>query len=602
MKTSLNFCEYVNVKRIITFKTLIFMLLSFCVIESVTAQNYTIGTGNNSTTTGEANPIDGSYESNRYQVVYTKAQLTAAGMPSGSYIDQLGFSISEDYGGGSLLGYKIRMAHTTEINAANHNYATLLEVKNAFNYNPTPTTSANFDMITLDGGFIWNGVDNLLIDICTDGPNIFSDLGGVRTIAASSVDGSICVRDDFNGSMCDWDTWEITDKIPKIRLHKATTTPSCFKPIMFTATPLITTVDLSWIPPYYGNPIDYSWEVRTSGVAGSGPTGLAASGTTASTFVTVTGLQENINYTAYVRTKCGTSNYSTWTSQNFYTSYCKPAPTSVNGLGITSVKINTVNNVSGAEPGNYGNYSNLISDVKRANQMFVEIVFQTGVPYDLVIWVDQNDDLVLDDATEQIFIYQSTSNNPDTILTYIAIPNTFPLGPHRLRIGSSGSNFPTSCYTGTFGAYEDYTINVVRCSNVVSSSNNILEAVECAEANATDVFFDPNIQTVAVPNLLLIPFNSSITFRDTTSPPVIINLDSENAYLYIPSTSSATFENVVLRDIVPYPIINPVIENFGILTLKNTNIVGTAPNTVVKINANPSSIINIIGNSYIKNQ
>lgn len=50
--------------------------------------------------------------------------------------------------------------------------------------------------------------------------------------------------------------------------------------------------------------VDYEYEVRTSGAAGSGPGGLVASGTTASTSAVVGGLSPSTTYSLYVRARC----------------------------------------------------------------------------------------------------------------------------------------------------------------------------------------------------------------------------------------------------------------------------------------------------------
>ena len=111
-----------------------------------------------------ADPIWGYWNSFRYQVIYTAAELTTAGIPAYSNIGSLGFSIAGDYGGGNLLGYTIKMGGTTTANCAAHVTSPTTTVKNAFSYNPTPTTVGNFDMITLDVPFQWDGTSNILID------------------------------------------------------------------------------------------------------------------------------------------------------------------------------------------------------------------------------------------------------------------------------------------------------------------------------------------------------------------------------------------------------------------------------------------------------
>ena len=162
----------------------------------------TIGSGTNETTSNGSDPIWGYWGSFRYQVVYTAAELTSAGMASGASISALGFSISGDYGGGNLLGYTIKMGHTSATNSVAHDASTTSTVKNAFSYNPSVTAAGAFDMITLDASFVWNGTSNILIDICSSGPNPYTTpYGKVRTIASSTTDGSRSVGTD-SGSQC----------------------------------------------------------------------------------------------------------------------------------------------------------------------------------------------------------------------------------------------------------------------------------------------------------------------------------------------------------------------------------------------------------------
>ena len=81
---------------------------------------------------------------------------------------------------------------------------------------------------------------------------------------------------------------------------------------------------INWNPALIGPPTGYEWEVRSSGAAGSGATGLAASGTTTGTTAS-TGpvLSVATNYTVYVRTNCGSGNFSVWSSASF-TTVCIP--------------------------------------------------------------------------------------------------------------------------------------------------------------------------------------------------------------------------------------------------------------------------------------
>ncbi|MEN9400775.1 MAG: hypothetical protein RL632_1878, partial [Bacteroidota bacterium] len=223
--------------RLSSFSFIQSLFLAFCLLFASQSGLYgqsfaVIGTGTNSTTSTGSDPIDGYFNSFRYQVVYTAAELTAAGMTPSATITALGFSINGDYAGGNLLGYKIRMAHTSAANSAAHDASVLTEVKSSFNYNPTVTAAGSFDMITFTTNFVWNGTSNILVDICSDGANPYtSPYGQVRTLAASTANGSRYVRADAVGSQCGVSTNTVNTTKPQIRFQY---TPA--------ATPTITSI------------------------------------------------------------------------------------------------------------------------------------------------------------------------------------------------------------------------------------------------------------------------------------------------------------------------------------------------------------------------
>ncbi len=95
---------------------------------------------------------------------------------------------------------------------------------------------------------------------------------------------------------------------------------NCFPPSNLT---LLNTTNntaiLNWTAPLPAPSNGYDWELRTSGLPGSGPTGLVSSGNEPSTMGTVSGLTGQTTYTYYVRSYCGGSNYSAWMSNTFTT-------------------------------------------------------------------------------------------------------------------------------------------------------------------------------------------------------------------------------------------------------------------------------------------
>ncbi|MGV3459402.1 MAG: fibronectin type III domain-containing protein [Flavobacterium sp.] len=200
----------------------------------------------------------------------------------------------------------------------------------------------------------------------------------------------------------------------------------------------------------------YQYEVRTSGAAGSGATGLAFSGTSTALSKDITGLTTNTNYTVYVRSACGTSDFSPWTSGvAFFTGFCTPAPSSGIGDGITKVTYGTVSNITGAEAGNYANYTSMSGTVQRANDAVVKL--KTAVAANAKIWVDWNNDLDFNDAGEEVY---SGATVADSLSATFTVPTTTSVGTHRMRIGASSGTSLTPCYTGASAAFEDYTLNV----------------------------------------------------------------------------------------------------------------------------------------------
>ncbi len=240
-----------------------------------------------------------------------------------------------------------------------------------------------------------------------------------------------------------------------------------------------TSATINWTASVSNPSSGYEYEVRTNGTVGSGATGLVTSGATAAGIVTanISGLTANTTYSFYVRSNCGSGNYSAWSSAGtFFTGYCIPAPSSVDGIGITNVAFSTVSNATGAETGNYGNYSAMIGDIQQTLVVPVNITYETGYTYDTKIWIDWNDDLDFADAGEEIYSGTSTASDPTTLAASFTVPLTAPLGNHRMRIGGQDNGPVTTCYTGTYGTFEDYTVNVTAAPSClaptgVASSN-----------------------------------------------------------------------------------------------------------------------------------
>jgi hypothetical protein len=98
------------------------------------------------------------------------------------------------------------------------------------------------------------------------------------------------------------------------------TLPTCVTPTGLGSSAVAgTTATISWTAASPVPSNGYQYEVRTSGAAGSGSTGLAVSGTTAGVSANITGLLGETTYYVYVRSDCGGADYSEWTNSHSFT-------------------------------------------------------------------------------------------------------------------------------------------------------------------------------------------------------------------------------------------------------------------------------------------
>ncbi len=290
--------------------------------------------------------------------------------------------------------------------------------------------------------------------------------------------------------------------------------PACFSPTAAAVTVnTSTSATASWSAPLFGTPTSYIVRYDT---AGFDPlvTGTNVVSSTLST--TFTGLAAKTNYDYYVRSYCGGTDSSAWVGPiSFYTWYCVPAPTSTDGSGITNVTIGTINNTTGSEPGYYGDYDSLSTDViQGATAQAFSIQYSTGYSYGTKIWIDWNDDLVFD-STEQVYFGLSGSSNPTVLSGTFAIPATAPLGSHIMRIGGTDNDSGPSgpCYASSYGSFEDYTVNVIPpcyisatdtyvvCDSMIwmdgmtytASNNTAIDTLKSNVAGVCDTIFTLNL-------------------------------------------------------------------------------------------------------------
>ncbi len=123
-----------------------------------------------------------------------------------------------------------------------------------------------------------------------------------------------------------FDTWP-TPNSPCPGTFTITPPPTCFVPTNLSVSNVLqTTARLNYgVNSNNTGSVTYEYEIRSSGAAGSGATGLAQTGTSTGLLANVSGLVGGVSYNAYVRTVCGgTNGNSAWSAAVPFTTLCAP--------------------------------------------------------------------------------------------------------------------------------------------------------------------------------------------------------------------------------------------------------------------------------------
>lgn len=446
-----------------------------------------VGTAGNTNGTG-ADPVDRYYNSIRYQVVYTAAELTAAGLVPNSDITKFAWNVTET--SGTLGNYTIRMGHTSATNSAAHDNSATTVVKNPFAY----TTALGYNDIDLDVPFTWNGSSNLLVEICTGPANPFtSPWGGVASVSFTS--GSRFVRID-GGSACGMSTSSSNSNKPLCRLtwvpgSGCTGTPAPGNTI--TSTPSVFpagTANLSLQNATLGAGVTYQWQ---SAPSSTGPWTNVATGGTASSFTAAPTATTWYRCIVTCSGNSGTSN----PVQVQLNPYCQPVYSSGTIFGdlISNVAISgpglTWNNNSGiATTGpSYVSYTNLPPVVMQAATSYSMTV--TAGSYSgqaFAVWIDANDDNVFSASEKVGFSAGTTTTSFGSVTFNINLPCTPPLGIHRMRVrgvwlGNGATMDP--CLSYGYGEAEDYLVQYIAGAPFTPSFTAAAPAQSCTYIDYT---------------------------------------------------------------------------------------------------------------------
>jgi len=209
-----------------------------------------IGAGDFVSSSSDPGPVNIWYKSLRGQFVITATELALTGLSAASEVTEVGFYVQNApiY---SLPNYHVRIKHTTATDASEHDNGpfTVTQIISSF----TPV-AGQWNYITLPTSFIWNGIDNILIDTAFNLVPAYNASGQTRIFAA--LYGYRYVIDDYT-SLIDYATDEIVDYKPQVRLKVAQAT-SLVPPANLTAVIQGSSVILSWLEPTTATPLGYN--------------------------------------------------------------------------------------------------------------------------------------------------------------------------------------------------------------------------------------------------------------------------------------------------------------------------------------------------------
>ena len=176
------------------------LLLCLCQLKLTAQTTWQIGTGTSTnTSTGYPCTYGQYYSGARTEFMYTAAEMIAAGMTPGT-IDQLAFNVISLNNMQALQSFNMYIVGT-----ATPNLNTWITTGNLIYSSPSHLPTIGWNVYTLSTPFVWNGTDNIVIDICfwNNQYNYTYNASTQQTTnAVAGVNTSIWYRADTGGPFC----------------------------------------------------------------------------------------------------------------------------------------------------------------------------------------------------------------------------------------------------------------------------------------------------------------------------------------------------------------------------------------------------------------
>ncbi|WP_162927098.1 fibronectin type III domain-containing protein [Flavobacterium psychrotrophum] len=229
--------------------------------------------------------------------------------------------------------------------------------------------------------------------------------------------------------------------------------PTCFIPTAVAVTTTSVTHNgaaVTWTAPAQGTATSYQYEVRTTGTPGTA--GAVFTDSTVSTGTTLTNLTQGTQYTVYVRTFCGGTDYSAWTTGTTFSTHMLTPVTWTEPFATTTLPTGWVNSSTaawtignastsiGAGNGNYIyralNNTNTTSSFTTINVGL--LTADNRLKFDYKVALNNGDPAAADTGN---FVVEISTNYGNTWTTLETVANSSLTGWHT-------KFYPLASYTG----------------------------------------------------------------------------------------------------------------------------------------------------------
>ncbi|MFP9113304.1 GEVED domain-containing protein [Flavobacterium sp. RHBU_3] len=452
------FTDYFHLKRCYT---AFLMLCALSFVQFGYSQTGTIGIGSGTANSSANIPVTAYYGYTYSQQIVKASEYATGGGVAGN-ITKIRFYVSNASATISTWNnWTVYLGHTSKTSfSSSTDWEPVANLTQVFTGTVTPVDNSWME-ITLTTPFNYDATSNLIVAVDENAPSYSNSNVYFGSYTGASNTGIYYRSDSNNPDPASPPSGTRTATLARIQFEG--TLASCLPPTGLVADNTdFTNGSFSFTAPQVA-PSGYDYYVSTTNTAPTAVTDETGSLPVTSTSYNLSGLTANTNYYIWVRSTCSDSQTSSWVGPvSFYTGYCTPAPTSVDGSGITNVTMGTINNTTTGETGNYANYTTQSTSADAGSTVNFSITYATGYTYGTKIWVDWNNDADFDDDGEQVYFGLSTNANPTTLSGSFQVPALASvIGSHTMRIGGTDNDTGgTTCYAGAYGSYEDYTLVV----------------------------------------------------------------------------------------------------------------------------------------------